>query len=97
MARGIIEEVEEVPAKGIIMGLNVLGYTFIITALTAAAAWLAFVIKASGSKALGDESNDEIKPEGESQLQTIKVCFQALVVSVLLYFVARHHFSHLHQ
>lgn len=97
MVRGVIDEVEEVPAKGILMGMNALGYTFLITAVAAAIAWLVYVFKATNSKALGDEKLTEMKAEGTSQLETIDVCFQALVVSVLLYFVARHHFSHMHQ
>ena len=97
MARGVIEEVEEVPAKGVLMGMHTLGYTFILTALAAAIAWIVFVAKAANGKGLGNESTDEIEPEAPAQLETVDVCFQALVVSVLFYFVARHHFSHMHQ
>lgn len=109
MARGVtskvtkvVEEVEEVPERGIIMGMNALGYTFIITAVAAAIAWLVYVAFAVDNKVLGDEVFNTAGEHGEKQkkgitnLETIEVCFQAVVASVLLYFVARHHFSHTH-
>ena len=89
MARGVIEEVEEVPEKGVLMGMNALGYTFIVTALAAAIAWIVYVAKSVNNDTVG--SND-----AGAELETITVCFQAVVASVLLYFVARHHFSTTH-
>ena len=110
MARGItskvtkeVEEVEEVPVKGVLMGMNALGYTFIITAIAAAIAWIVFVAYAAGNHVLGDEVNPSPDSEkskkqgkGATNLETADVCFQAVVASVLLYFVARHHFSNTH-
>ena len=108
MARGItskvtkeVEQVEEVPAKGVLMGMDALGYTFIITALAAAIAWIVYVAYAVNNNVLGDDVFDAAAPtddqkKGVTNLETADVCFQAVVASVLLYFVARHHFSHTH-
>lgn len=96
MARGItskvtkeVEEVEDVPAKGVLMGMNALGYTFILTALAAGIAWIVYVAKSVNNDQLGN--NGKV-----AELETATVCFQGVVASVLLYFVARHHFSHTH-
>ena len=108
MARGTtskvtkeVEEVEGVPEKGVLMGMNALGYTFIITALAAAIAWIVYVAYAVKHKVLGDEVFDAASLTGDqgkgvTNLETADVCFQAVVASVLLYFVARHHFSNTH-
>lgn len=97
MPRGIVQEVEaaeEKPIAGVVMGLNGLGYLLVACALAAGIAWIVFVGKANANNQLG---NDEQNASGDSSYTTtIDVCFQATVVSVLLYFVARHHFSNLH-
>ena len=98
----VVNEIEEVPAKGVMMGMDALGYTFIITAVAAAIAWLVYVVRAVDNKVLGDEEvsenpeKEEKQSKGATNLRTVEVCFQAVVASVLLYFVARHHFSNTH-
>lgn len=95
----VVDEIEEVPAKGVMMGMDALGYTFIITAVAAAIAWLVYVVRAVDNKVLGDEKigeHLEKEDKGATNLRTVEVCFQAVVASVLLYFVARHHFSNTH-
>ena len=95
MARGIVQEVEAVeekPVAGVLMGMQGLGYLFIITALAAGIAWIVYVAKSHGHLGNSDFDNDSAKDYSE----TIDVCFQAAVVSVLFYFVARHHFSNMH-
>ena len=104
MPRGVVQEVEAVeekPVAGVIMGMTGLSYLFVLTALAAGIAWIVFVAKARTHNVLGDDAYDLTgptgdQPIGESNLNTSTVCFQAVVVSVLFYFVARHHFSNLH-
>lgn len=106
MPRGVVEQVEaieEKPVAGVLMGMNGLGYLFIITALAAGIAWIVYVAKAVGNDVLGDKSYQvythtpgNSQNVGQANLNTATVAFQAAVVSVLFYFVARHHFSNLH-
>lgn len=104
MPRGVVQEVEAVeekPVAGVLMGLNGVAYLFLATALAAGIAWVVFVAKAREHDMLGDNHPDATAPDtafnkGSSNIRTADICFQAVVVSVLLYFVARHHFSHLH-
>jgi hypothetical protein len=101
MVRGLVQEVQEVekiPTAGVLMGVNAVGYTFVVLAVAAALAWLVFVIKADYNGVLGEEFTESLakNSKGTVNLATADVCFQALVASILLYFVARHHFSHLH-
>jgi hypothetical protein len=98
MPRGVVQEVEAVeekPVAGVLMGLNGVAYLFLATALAAGVAWIVFVAKARDHDMLGD-SDTTPTDKGNSNIRTADICFQAVVVSVLLYFVARHHFSHLH-
>ena len=88
MPRGVVQEVEAVeekPVAGVLMGLNGLAYLLLLTALAAGIAWIVYVAKAKNQDAIG---NDQ-------PIATADVCFQGAVVAILLYFVARHHFSHL--
>lgn len=102
MPRGVVQEVEAVeekPVAGVLMGLNGVAYLFLATALAAGIAWVVFVAKARDNDMLGDNQPDSgvaSTNKGNSNIRTADICFQAVVVSVLLYFVARHHFSHLH-
>ena len=104
MPRGVVQEVEAVeekPVAGVIMGMTGLSYLFVLTALAAGIAWIVFVAKARNHDVLGDDSYDltspsDVQMRGQSNINTSTICFQAVVVSVLFYFVARHHFSNLH-
>ena len=82
-----INEVDAEPSREIFKVMNYLGYVFVLTALAAGIAWIYYVAKANEDDVLGDETDRVVN--------TATVCFQATVVSVLLYFVARHHY-HLH-
>ena len=95
MPRGIVQEVEAVeekPVAGVLMGMTGLSYLFIATALAAGVAWIVFVAKSHNATGKADGA----VVDTESYYETATVCFQAAVVSVLFYFVARHHFSNLH-
>ena len=99
MPRGVVQEVEAVeekPIEGAVMGMNALGYLFILTALASGIAWIVYVAKARNNNAFDATNFTVDDPEILSNLATSETCFQAAVVSVLFYFVARHHFSHMH-
>ena len=103
MPRGVVQEVEAVeekPVAGVIMGMTGLGYLFILTALAAGIAWIVYVAKSHGllghNFGSGLSTDDAPTDTSRDYTATIDVCFQAAVVSVLFYFVARHHFSNLH-
>ena len=88
MPRGVVEVAEEKPIAGVLMGMNAVSILFILTALAAGISWVVFVAKANHENQLGTDP--------ANLLATVEVTFQAAVVSILLYFVARHHFSHMH-
>ena len=103
MPRGVVEAVEEKPVEGVLMTMNVLGWVFVATALAAGIAWIVYVAKAVKQDVLGKGNGQLLSgtpglhsADGQTDLNTAEICFQAAVVSVLFYFVARHHFSHMH-
>jgi heme/copper-type cytochrome/quinol oxidase subunit 2 len=98
MARGVVEAIEEKPVEGVLMGLTAVSYLFILTALAAGISWVVFVARARNADALPAKASDPAPTEasGLNLVETVEVCFQAVVASILLYFVARHHFSNLH-
>mgnify|MGYP003121376959 CR=1 FL=1 len=83
-----INEVDAEPSREIFSVMNYLSYLFVLFALAAGIAWIYYVAKANEDDVLDDTAGNVVN--------TASVCFQATVVSVLLYFVARHHFHHLH-
>lgn len=83
-----INEVDAEPSKEIFSVMNYLAYLFVLLALAAGIAWIYYVAKAN--------EDDKLDDSAANVVNTASVCFQATVVSVLLYFVARHHFHHLH-
>jgi heme/copper-type cytochrome/quinol oxidase subunit 2 len=98
MAPKVVEQIEREPLIGAGMALNVTSYLFILTALAAGISWVVFVARARNADALPAKASDPAPTEnsGENLLLTIRICFQAVVASCLLYFVARHHFSSTH-
>ena len=74
----------ENPTTTVLKSVNALSYLFVLTALAAGIAWIVYVAKAVDNKTIGEDSTDHI--------ETTRIMFQATVVSILLYFVARHHF-----
>ena len=87
------KEMEKVPAKGFLKGMNALGYIFILAALSAAISWIAYVAYAAGSNGLGDHTQPEMNDSVTSQINTFIICYQGVIISTLFYFVFRHHFS----
>lgn len=84
----ILDEVDVAPSREIFTVMNYIAYLFVLTALAAGIAWVVYVAKANEEdpSLLGDDH----------LVNTATVCFQAAVVSALLYFVARHHFHQHH-
>lgn len=102
-------QLEERPAKEILMSLNGISYVFALLALACGIAWIYYVVQAVDNNAIGgskgrgkDDSNGtrdatEDTQDGETrQVDTIEVMYQGVVASVLLYAVFRHHFSMSH-
>lgn len=83
-----LEEVDVGPSREIFRVMNYLAYLFVLTALAAGVAWIYYVAVA--------KKDDDIGQDTTNQIDTASICFQASVVSALLYFVARHHFRHTH-
>ena len=99
MPRGVVQEVEAVeekPIEGAVMGMNALGYLFILTALASGIAWIVYTAKARNNDAFDEQNFSQSSDAAAANLNTAGTCFEAAVVSVLFYFVARHHFSHMH-
>ena len=84
-----LNEVDAEPSKEIFRVMNMLGYLFVLCALAAGIAWIYYIARANNDDQLGDV-------DGATSVTTADVCFQATVVSVLLYFVSRHHFNKVH-
>ena len=81
------------PMRPILRILTAMAMLFVLAALTATIAWIYYIAKAveqneiGGSNGLGDDGISG------SALETSTAMFQATVVSVFLYFVARHHYN----
>lgn len=89
MPRGVVQEaeaVEEKPVKSVLMSLNGLGYLFLAAALAAGIAWIVYVARVVDHK-------DDFSSTVVQNAEIADICFQGAVVAVLLYFVARHHYS----
>lgn len=103
-------QLEERPAKEILMSLNGISYLFALLALASGIAWIYYVIKAVDNNAIGGsngrgntEDNVSATPSNENttagetrQVDTIEIMFQGVVAAILLYAVFRHHFSMSH-
>lgn len=103
MASAIRDMAEGKPLEGVVRTMTALSYFFLLLIVASAVAWIVYVAKGreddkvgiigddntSRARTLDDNSRTQIK-------DTIDVCFQAVVATSLVYFVFRHHFSHLH-
>jgi hypothetical protein len=73
------------PSVEILKTMSGLAYVFVFLALAAAISWIYYVSKSNDQHVLG-ESNDL------TVSNSIDICFNAVVVSTLLYAIARHNF-----
>ena len=99
-----VEEVEERPVFGVVMGMNALAYVFLLGAVAAVVAWIVYVAKyninfyrkVKDNEAPGPETvNTTTAPTGSViPMDQATISFQAAVASILLYFAFRHHFHH---
>lgn len=98
-------ELEERPAKELLLSLNGISYVFALFALACAIAWIYYLVEAIDNNAIGgpsgrgkgaNEAAANAAPGETRQADTIDAMFQAVVASVLLYAVFRHHFNMSH-
>ena len=102
MASAVRDMAEGKPLEGVVRTMTALSYVFLLLIVASAIAWIIYVAKgrendkplettttATHARTLDDQTRTQIK-------NTIDVCFQAVVATSLVYFVFRHHFSHLH-
>ena len=103
-----VDMAEKEPTKEVLWTFHALSWVFVLGAVAAAIAWFVFVGLARHRQILarpgetsvsGIDGTNTIEQQkqqnnNEATYETITVCFQALVASVLLYFVFRHHFDH---
>ena len=99
MASATRDMAEGKPLEGVVKLMNALSYVFLLLIVASVIVWIIWVAYGredkdlespdKKSKALGKEYQDQI-------IETIDTAFEAVVASCLLYFVFRHHFSHLH-
>ena len=98
-----VGDVDLEPTKEVFMAMHGLSLLILLFGLAAAICWIYYVAHAVDNNAIGGSSgrgnNDttvaagENTPAGETrQVDTIRVMFQGVVASSLLYFVARHHY-----
>jgi len=99
MASAARDMAEGKPLEGVVKLMNALSYVFLLLIVASAIVWIIWVAYGreekdkestkKEDKALGKEYQEQIK-------STRKVAFQAVVATSLVYFVFRHHFSHMH-
>lgn len=94
-AESVINAVDYYPTKEVFMVMNYLSLVLVLLGLASGIAWIYYVAKAQDNPDTDDgKSGDVFGTDKGKVVKTSTMCFQALVVSVLLYFVARHHYSH---
>lgn len=108
MASAIRDMAEGKPLEGVVRTMTALSYFFLLLIVASAVAWIVFVAKGRQDKPVLNDANGQVSDavvdnretlgdNNQTQIKnTIDVCFQAVVATSLVYFVFRHHFSHLH-
>ena len=81
---------EEKPVKEVLVTMHSFSYLFALATLTAAIAWIYFMAKAFEEAELGVGVNHD------KLVITVETLIECAVVSILLYFIFRHHFSQSH-
>ena len=97
MASAARDMAEGKPLEGVVKLMNALSYVFLLLIIASAIVWIIWTAygrqdkpeTAPDSKLLGDGSQTQVN-------ETRTVAFQAVVATSLVYFVFRHHFSHMH-
>jgi hypothetical protein len=85
-------ELLEKPSDKILSLFNGSSYIFATLALASAIAWIVYVANAVKQDQIGGNNGLGEDDVTGDVLQTATVMFQATVVSILLYFVSRHHY-----
>jgi len=100
MASAARDMAEGKPLEGVVKLMNALSYVFLLLIVASVIVWIIWVAYGRQDKPNPAANNDPGKALGsDNQLQidaTIDMAFEAVVASCLLYFVFRHHFSHMH-
>jgi len=84
----------EKPSKRVLTLFNGTGYMFALCAIASAIAWIYYVAKAVRADRIGGPNGvgeTGVNLDGE-EIDTIQVMFQGVVISVIFYQIARHHF-----
>ena len=101
MASAARDMAEGKPLEGVVKLMNALSYVFLLLIVASAIVWIIWVAYGRQEKEYYNHlTGDPNKALGKDNLyqvfNTQKVAFQAVVATSLVYFVFRHHFSHLH-
>jgi hypothetical protein len=101
-AEHLLAEVDYKPTKMVFQFMHWTGLTLLMLGLAAAFAWVYYISKAvdndtiGGNDGNGTNSHKSGTARETRQKDTIDAMFHATIVSILLYYVARHHYSKLH-
>ena len=82
------------------VGSDTTNKIFISLMIAGVVAWIVFVAKANHNDVLGDNVLDGTahtateKQRGEANLNTVDICFQAVIATAALYFVINHHMKY---
>ena len=84
----------EKPSKSVLVAFNGTSYMFALCVIASAIAWIYYVAKAVEADRIGGPNGvgeTGVNLVGE-ELDTIQVMFQGVVIAVVFYQIARHHF-----
>ena len=100
MASAARDMAEGKPLEGVVKLMNALSYVFLLLIVASAIVWIIWVAYGREDKDAFDSTGSSGKVLGKDNVyqvnNTIETAFQAVVASSLVYFVFRHHFSHMH-
>ena len=94
-----VVDLEAAPIESVVYTFQSVSYLFMLGAIGAAVAWFIYVAKwtdkvyTNEAVSTNDLNGTNDRKEGFF-FDVVTLCFQALVASVLLYFVFRHHYKH---
>lgn len=98
---GFINQIDLKPTKEIFMVMHACSLLLLMLALAAAFSWVYYVSQAIDNNAIGgpsgrgkgaNEAAANAAPGETRQVDTLRVMWQGVVASSLLYFAVRHHY-----
>jgi len=100
MASAARDMAEGKPLEGVVKLMNALSYVFLLLIIASAIVWIIWTAYGTQDKSVNGSTDDQKTLLGsgyQDQINTTRtVAFQAVVATSLVYFVFRHHFSHMH-